>query len=73
MSAEELAEASGVGLRTIRRAEQEEGISSVTRPNAVALQTALESRGVVFIPGDKTGGPGVRLKKKNENLTVNAL
>jgi hypothetical protein len=29
----------------------------------VRMQTALESAGVVFIPADHTGGPGVRLRE----------
>jgi hypothetical protein len=29
----------------------------------VRMQTALESAGVVFIPADHAGGPGVRLRE----------
>ena len=55
-----LAEASGIGLSTINRYENE------TRPPRdfaiVTLQSTLEAAGIQFIFPGKTGGIGVRLK-----------
>lgn len=55
-----LAEASGIGLSTINRYENE------TRPPRqsaiVTLQSTFEAAGIEFIFAGKTGGVGVRLK-----------
>jgi transcriptional regulator with XRE-family HTH domain len=58
-----LAEASGVSLATIRRAEQGRDISSLV---ARALREALESAGVEFI-AENGGAAGVRLKKATKS------
>jgi transcriptional regulator with XRE-family HTH domain len=60
-SALELAEASGVGVATIRRAEIAEGETSLTVANAMAIRRALEEAGVEFIDDD--GGEGVKLRR----------
>jgi transcriptional regulator with XRE-family HTH domain len=61
-SAAELAEESAVGANTIRRAESEDGVTSMTAANQRAIRQALEDAGVQFI--DENGeGPGVRLSK----------
>jgi transcriptional regulator with XRE-family HTH domain len=62
-SAQRLADASGVGVATIRRIEVVDGVPSVQIRSLLAIQTALESAGVEFI-GSPTENPGVRLKTK---------
>lgn len=60
--AEDLAEASAVGVATIRRAELVDGQIGMTAANQIAIRRALEAAGVEFI--DENGsGPGVRLHK----------
>jgi transcriptional regulator with XRE-family HTH domain len=61
-SAAELAEVSAVGANTIRRAESEDGITSMTAANQRAIRQALENAGVQFIE-ENGGGPGVRLRE----------
>ena len=55
-----LAAASGIGLSTINRYENE------TRPprhSAIkTIQATFESAGIVFIFASRSGGPGVRLR-----------
>lgn len=55
-----LAEASHLGLSTIKNFEV--GRSVPTINNVAAIRAALESAGVEFIP-ENGGGPGVRLRK----------
>ena len=62
-SAQELADASGVGVATIRRMEVVDGVPTGQIRSLLAIQTALESAGVEFI-GSPTDNPGVRLKTK---------
>ena len=61
-SAQELANASKVGVATIRRVEVMEGEIPVTSANEAALRKALEAAGVVFID-ENGGGSGVRFRK----------
>nr|WP_040125787.1 helix-turn-helix transcriptional regulator [Neorhizobium galegae] len=61
-SADELAAAAQVGISTVRRAESDKGVSSITTANLKAIQLALESAGVEFIP-ENGGGAGVRFLK----------
>ncbi len=61
-SAADLAERSGVGLSTVKRAEASDGLPPVNVPNLAAIQRALEAAGVEFIP-ENGGGAGVRLRK----------
>jgi hypothetical protein len=58
----DLANASQVGVATIRRAEVVDGVLQLTAPIAMAIRTALENAGIEFIDADG-GGEGVRLKK----------
>lgn len=62
-SAKELADAASVGVATVRRAESDDGIPSITSANQRAIRTALEAVGVEFIP-ENGGGPGVRLARR---------
>ena len=62
-SAQELADASGVGVATIRRMEVTEGVPSGQIRSLLAIQLALETAGVEFI-GSPSENPGVRLKTK---------
>ena len=62
--AEDLARESAVGVATIRRAELTEAQTSMTTANNLAVRRALEGAGVEFIEEDGSGGPGVRLRKR---------
>ena len=59
-SVHELGKRAGVSGNTVSRFENGSGAMVDT---LVRMQTALESAGVVFIPADHTGGPGVRLRE----------
>ncbi|TCH97632.1 XRE family transcriptional regulator [Roseococcus sp. SYP-B2431] len=59
-SQEQLAQASEIPKRTIARMELGQGAPQ--RRTVSALRAALESAGVVFVPGNGDG-PGVRLRK----------
>jgi transcriptional regulator with XRE-family HTH domain len=61
-SVADLAQASALGVNTIRRAEVAEEGTSLTAANDLAIRRALESAGVVFID-ENGGGPGVRLRE----------
>jgi len=61
-SALELAERSGVGVTTIRRAELTESQTKLTRVNDQAIRRTLEEAGIEFIDAGG-GGPGVRLRQ----------
>ena len=60
-SAQQLADASAVGVTTIRRAELTASETKLTRVNDHAIRRVLEAAGVEFIDADG-GGPGVRLR-----------
>jgi hypothetical protein len=62
-SAQVLADASGVGVATIRRMEVTEGVPSGQIRSLLAIQSALEAAGVEFV-GGPADNPGVRLKTK---------
>jgi transcriptional regulator with XRE-family HTH domain len=61
LTAEDLANASGVGVATIRRFELMTGVPSGNARTVEALQKALEKAGIEFI-GSPDDRPGVRLK-----------
>jgi DNA-binding transcriptional regulator YiaG len=63
-SAEDLAETASVGLSTIRRAEAENGVPSITAANLKLIRMTLENAGVLFLSSDG-GGVGVRFKEPN--------
>ncbi len=58
--AQDLANASGVGVATIRRMEVLDGVPSGQIRSLAAIQSALEAAGVEFI-GTADDRPGVRL------------
>ena len=60
-SAQELADASALGVNTIRRAETAEENIALTTANSMVLRRTLEAAGVEFID-ENGGGPGVRLR-----------
>lgn len=60
LSVRELAERSGVADSTILRFETGKG--AILTTNMARIQKALEEAGVLFLPADPTGGPGVRLR-----------
>lgn len=66
-SAEDLAQHSAVGVTTIRRAELAESKTSLTAANDQAVRRALEAAGVEFID-ENGGGPGVRLRKRQQKI-----
>lgn len=61
LTAQELAERSGVGVATIRRAESIDGETAMNLAIERAVVAALEDAGIAFIE-ENGGGPGVRLK-----------
>ncbi len=61
ITADELANLSGVGVATIRRYELMSGVPSGNARSVEAIQQALEAGGVEFI-GTPEDRPGVRLK-----------
>jgi len=60
--AQDLADASGVGVATIRRMEILDGVPSGQIRSLAAIQFALETAGVDFI-GKPDDRPGVRLNR----------
>ncbi len=59
----ELAARSGVGVRTIIRAEAVDGVPRMQTDRMDALQLALEQGGVTFLDANSAHGPGVRLRR----------
>ena len=64
-SAVDLARQSRLGVNTIRRAEVADQGISLTAANELAIRSALETAGVEFID-ENGGGPGVRLRKRQQ-------
>ncbi len=56
-----MAEASGLGIATIKRMEGERGPLRSSAGNVLKVQQALGDAGVIFIYADEEG-PGVRLR-----------
>lgn len=61
LTAGQLADASGVSLNTIKRAEATDGPCSMMPANLGAITQALEGHGAVLFGRDEHGGEGVRL------------
>jgi hypothetical protein len=62
---EDLAKAAKVGLATIARIEQGEGMVQGNFSTVAKIQQALEREGISFT-ADQEGGIGVRLEKKRQ-------
>lgn len=62
-SQQTLAKRAGVGSATVKRLEAKRGPVGGNADSVWKIQTALEEGGVVFIPSDRSGGPGLRLAK----------
>ena len=62
-TAQNLADASGIGVATIRRMELMDGVPSGQARTIEALRVALEAAGVDFV-GSPSDAPGVRLRGK---------
>lgn len=62
-SAVDLSKRCGVSYTAIQRAESAEGMPNMHTNNLLAIKTALEQAGIIFLdPGvNRDGGPGVRL------------
>jgi transcriptional regulator with XRE-family HTH domain len=56
----ELGMKAGISANTVSRFETGGGAMVET---VIHMQTALENAGIVFIPQDENGGPGVRLRE----------
>jgi transcriptional regulator with XRE-family HTH domain len=65
-SAQDLADKSGLGVSTIRRAELHDSETQLTRVNDQTVRRTLEEAGVEFMDGEDNGGggPGVRLRQR---------
>ena len=64
LSQKDIAEATGLSLPTIKRAESELEVS-VSAEAVDAICSAIEARGVVFIP-ENGGGAGVKFKNPRQ-------
>lgn len=61
----DLARKAGVSPTTVTRFEN----GAHTRVDTVGqIQDVLERAGIVFVPADETGGPGVRLREPRRHL-----
>ena len=65
-SAQDLADASGIGVATIRRVEVLDGVPPMHARTIQAIKTALESAGIEFI-GSPEDAPGVVLHNMGKN------
>ncbi len=61
-SAQDLADKSQIGVRTVQRFESESGIPASRTRNLIAIRKIFEEAGVVFIDQNEESGPGVKLK-----------
>lgn len=65
-SREELAQRSGVSVRTIVRHEESAGVPLSRAGNLAALIRALEAAGIEFLAGDTGAPPGLRFHMSPE-------
>lgn len=63
ISSQELAERTGLGLATIRRAEAHDGPTKLTLVNASQITRTLEQAGVELLGAEAGKGGGVRFSK----------
>lgn len=66
LSQADLAAAARVGVSTVRNFEA--GRSVPVENNLLAIQSALEARGVAFVP-ENGGGAGVRMAKRDDGTS----
>ena len=59
----DLASAAGIGLATVQRLESQDGILRGMTDTIWKIRKALEEAGIIFIDGDDSTGPGVKLSK----------
>jgi transcriptional regulator with XRE-family HTH domain len=59
---DELARKAGIGLATLQRIEQREGLIQGHFSTVLKIQTALEQAGIVFFDENDSGGMGVRFR-----------
>lgn len=59
----DLAFAAGIGLATVQRLERQDGMLRGITDTIWKIRKALEEAGIIFIEGDDSTGPGVRLSK----------
>ena len=62
LSQMQLSKMASLSIATVKRIEATPEIRGAAE-TLWKLQTALEKAGVVFIPADQAGGPGVRLRE----------
>ncbi len=62
-SSQDLSEASGIGVATIKRMEVMAGVPTGNLRTLSAIQEALEKAGIEFL-GSPSDAPGVRLRGK---------
>jgi transcriptional regulator with XRE-family HTH domain len=62
-SAQRLADAAGVSLRSIIRAERTSGVPRMRTDTMDAIRLALEQAGIAFIDANASHGAGVRLRR----------
>ena len=63
ISQAQLADMASIGIATIKRVEAARGRIAGNAETLWRIQRALENAGVIFLPEDERGGPGVRLKQ----------
>jgi len=61
---DELAKAAGIGLATLQRIEQRDGLVQGNFSTVLKIQGALERAGIQFIEGDGFVGVRVAMKKR---------
>ena len=62
----QLSQATSLSLTTIKRIEASRRRVSGRAENILRIEKALLEAGIIFIPSDENGGPGVRLKEEPE-------
>jgi transcriptional regulator with XRE-family HTH domain len=60
----ELGKRAGVAANTVSRFENGMGTTVAT---LTQIELVLEKEGIIFLPADDSGGPGVRLRKGKED------
>jgi transcriptional regulator with XRE-family HTH domain len=68
LSQSQIAEATGLSVPTIKRAESEAGLRA-SRAAVFAIRTALETAGVIFLP-EGGEGVGVRLRSPTPSKSM---